>query len=166
MTVMPQPPGSPTGGGRTAREIEDLERVQVFEDSDRLSVGQYPRVRNISAGHFYQRVPRAVTPAVPEYVTVPLPGSFSAGTELLVTISKWNLLWEAAQFRRRVFAEDELPEPLREVADRGDVNLMFVPRTDSRYYEYAPLYHLLSRSQAERHGLPLLRAASGQSPHG
>ena len=72
-------------------------------------------------------------------------------------IAKWNLLWEAAQFRRRVFAEDELPAQLREVADRGDVNVVFVPRTHGRYYEYAPLFHLLSRSQAERHGLPLLR---------
>jgi len=51
---------------------------------------------------------------------------------------------------------------LRKVADQGDVNVVFVPRTATRYYEYSPLFHLLSRSQAERHGLPLLRA--GQWP--
>jgi len=37
------------------------------------------------------------------------------------------------------------------------VNVAFVPRTASRYYEYAPLFHLLPRSTVERHGLPLLR---------
>ena len=36
--------------------------------------------------------------------------------------------------------------------------MTFVPRTATRYYEYAPLYHLLSRSQAERHSLPLVCA--------
>jgi len=74
-----------------------------------------------------------------------------------VAIAEWNLLWEAAQFRRRFFAEDQVPAELREIADRGDVNVVFVPRTASRYYEYAQLFHLLSRSQAQRHGLPLLR---------
>jgi hypothetical protein len=52
---------------------------------------------------------------------------------------------------------------LREIADRGDVNIVFVPRTASRYYEYAPLFHLLPRAAIERHGLPLLR--SGQWPY-
>jgi hypothetical protein len=36
-----------------------------------------------------------------------------------VAMARWNLLWEAAQFRRRVFAEDEPPAELREVADCG-----------------------------------------------
>jgi hypothetical protein len=37
------------------------------------------------------------------------------------------------------------------------VNVVHAPRIASRYYEYAPLFHLLSRSQAQRHWLPLLR---------
>ena len=159
MTVMTQRPVPPAPGDPelAAGEIDDFERGEVFEDPGRLSADQYPRVRNVSAGHFYKRVPRALAPVLPEYVTVPVPGSYSDSTELLVAMAKWNLLWEAAQFRRRVFAEDELPAQLREVADRGDVNVVFVPRTHGRYYEYAPLFHLLSRSQAERHRLPLLR---------
>jgi hypothetical protein len=76
---------------------------------------------------------------------------------MLLAIAKWNMPWEAAQFRRRFFAEDEFPPELREVADRGDVNVVFVPRTAVRYYEYAPLFHLLSRAQAERHGLRPMR---------
>jgi hypothetical protein len=30
------------------------------------------------------------------------------------------MLWEAAQFRRRFFGEDDLPTERRKVADRGD----------------------------------------------
>jgi hypothetical protein len=159
MTVMTQQSVPSSSGDRepAVGEIDDFERGEVFEDPGRLSSDQYPRVRNVSAGHMYKRVPRALAPVLPEYVTVPLAGSRSESTELLVAIASWNLLWEAAQFRRRVFAEDELPARLREVADRDDVNVVFVPRTVGRYYEYAPLFHLLSRSQAERHGLPLLR---------
>jgi hypothetical protein len=88
-------------------------------------------------------------------VTLPLERrAFNDGH--MVAIAKWNLLWESAQFRRRYFDENELPPELAEIADCGDVNLVFVPRTATRYYEYAPLYHLLSRSQALRHGLPLV----------
>ncbi len=77
-------------------------------------------------------------------------------------VSTWNLLWEAAQFRRRYFGEDDLPAPMYHIADRGDVNVVFVPRTRSRYYEYAPLFHLLTRDALQRHGLPLMRG--GQWP--
>lgn len=40
--------------------------------------------------------------------------------------------------------------------------MVFVPRTESRYFEHAPLLHLLPRATLERFGLPLLRA--GQWP--
>lgn len=62
----------------------------------------------------------------------------------------------------RFFDEDELPPPMARIADQGDVNVVFVPRTGSRYHEYAPLFHVLPRSALERHGLPLL--ACGQWP--
>ncbi len=78
------------------------------------------------------------------------------------TVSQWNMLWEAGQFRRRYFDEEDLPAPLRRVTERGDVNVIFLPRTRTRYYEYAPLFHLLPRAALKRHGLPLLRA--GQWP--
>ena len=62
-----------------------------------------------------------------------------------------------------MFSEEQLPLPLREIADRGDVNVVFVPKTASRYYEYSPLFHLLPGSTVKRYGLPLLR--SGQWPY-
>ena len=108
------------------------------------------------------RVARALEPVPPEYVTLPLEGNISDSGHL-VAVAKWNLLWESAQFRRRYFDEDELSAEVAQIADRGDVNVTFVPRTSTRYYEYAPIYHLLSRSQAERHSLPLIRG--GIWPH-
>ncbi|MDG9674816.1 sigma-70 family RNA polymerase sigma factor [Micromonospora sp. DH14] len=124
----------------------------------------YPRLWNMSAGHLVRGVIRAEDPLRPEYVAVPLrPGLWDeASLKLSLAITKWNLLWEASQFRRRFFDDEELPAPLYKIADQGDVNVIFVPRTESRYHEYAPLFHLLSRTAAQRHGLPLLKR--GQWP--
>jgi DNA-directed RNA polymerase specialized sigma24 family protein len=135
---------------------EDRSYHPFFADPDDLTAETYPHLRNVSAGHMFKRLVRALKPAPPEYVTLPLErqGSFRDGH--MVAIATWNLLWESAQFRRRYFDEDELPPEIGEIADQGDVNVVFVPRTTTRYYEYAPLYHLLSRSQAQRHGLPLV----------
>jgi hypothetical protein len=76
-----------------------------------------------------------------------------------VAVAERNLLWEATQFRRRFFSEDDLEPAIREVSDRGDVNAVFVPRTASRYHEYAPLFHLLPYQAVQRHGLPPVRCA-------
>jgi hypothetical protein len=143
----------------TPQEIEVLQRDELFADPGELSADDYPRARNISGAFMFRRVVRALAPVPPEYVTIPLPGHGPGATDLFLAIAKWNMLWEAAQFRRRFFSEDEFPPELREVADRGDVNVVFVPRTAARYYEYAPLFHLLSRAQAERHGLRPMRLA-------
>jgi hypothetical protein len=140
----------------TEAEIEAFERDNFLEEPG-VSADEYPRLWNVSAGMMYQRVLRALEPSPPEYVTVPLPRWSQADVELGVAIAQWNMLWEAAQYRRRIFSEEQLPLPLREIADRGDVNVVFVPKTASRYYEYAPLFHLLPRVAVERHGLPLLR---------
>jgi hypothetical protein len=60
-------------------------------------------------------------PGPPEYVTVCLP--HVDRDEATVAIAMWNMLWEVAQFRRRLFSADELPPELSKVADRGDVNV-------------------------------------------
>jgi hypothetical protein len=145
----------------TEAEIEAFERDDLLEDPA-VSADQYPRLWNISAGMLYERVLRTLEPTPPEYVTVPLPRWRHTDVELSLAITEWNVMWEAAQYRRRIFPEERLPLQLREIADRGDVNVVFVPRTASRYYEYAPLFHLLPRSTVARHGLPLLRG--GQWP--
>ncbi|QQM22014.1 sigma-70 family RNA polymerase sigma factor [Rhodococcus sp. P-2] len=143
----------------TAAEIEAWQREELFIPADETTVGTYPRISNMSAGFIYNGIIRPEQPETPEYVTIPMK---SSSVELDVAVSRWNMLWESAQFRRRFFDSDELPGKLGELAELGDVNLLLVPRTATRYFEYAPLLHLLSRRTLEHFGLPLLRM--GQWP--
>ncbi|ACZ83731.1 hypothetical protein Sros_0708 [Streptosporangium roseum DSM 43021] len=147
----------------TAEEIEAFQREDFFAPLS-ASADEYPRAWNQSAAFIYKRIVRPLAPAPPEYVTLPLLGAGIGERQwdVPLAIAKWNMLWEAAQFRRRFFSEEEIPGAMREIADRGDVNVVFVPRTTTRYYEYLPLFHLLSHSTLERYGLPLLRG--GQWP--
>lgn len=143
----------------TAAEIEAWQREQLFIPAGETTVDAYPRMTNISAGFMYHGIIRPELADRPEYVTIPM----KAGSEELdLAVSRWNMLWESAQFRRRFFDSDELPDELGELAELGDVNLILVPRTATRYFEYAPLLHLLSRRTLEHFGLPLLR--TGQWP--
>lgn len=50
-----------------------------------------------------------------------------------LAVAEWNMLWEAGQFRRRFFDDENLTVDLRRIADRGDHNVIFVPHTRSRY---------------------------------
>ncbi len=125
------------------------------ENSEQASPENFPRCWNMSAGIMYNAVLRAHEPLPPEYVSLPLFGS-KTDLEMVGALAQWNLLWEAAQFRRRIFDEEELPPAIRAVADRGDHNVIFVPRTRSRYYEYLPLMHLIPKAILKRYGLPLL----------
>jgi hypothetical protein len=117
----------------TAAEIEALQREQFYADPEAVTTELYPRATNLSAGHLYRRVIRPLAPVPPEYLTLPLPRiRDEEGVRLDVMVAQWNLLWEAAQLRRRFFAKDDLPPVMYQVADRGDVNVVFVPRTDTR----------------------------------
>lgn len=124
-----------------------------------ISPELYPRLSSMSAAFLYDGIVRPVVAAPPEYVALRLDLRDAKST---VEVSQWNILWEAAQFRRRYFDEDDLSAPLRKIAELGDVNVSIVPRTASRYYEYAPLMHLLPVKTLDAFGLPLLRA--GQWP--
>jgi hypothetical protein len=136
-------------------------RDQTFlpADDEMADPGMHPALRNISAGMVYAAVLRAEHPDPAEYVTIPSVdyGRGEQHRELDLAVAMWNMQWEAAQFRRWVFDEDELPAPIAKLADQGDINLMFVPRTRSRYFEHTPLFHLLPAATLKRHGLPMLR---------
>lgn len=136
---------------------------------------RYPRMWNLSAGMaFFRAIIRPDVPQRPEFVPVVVPTGISehdTTNARIFTIARWNSLWEAAQYRRRFFSDDtdpeasdwqRLPADLARIADLGDNNIVFIPRTESRYYDYAPLFHLLPRATLDRFGLPLLHA--GQWP--
>jgi hypothetical protein len=138
-------------------------RSDVLLPEDEADPDEFPRLHNISAAHFYKAIVRPAVPEPPIYVTLTeLVHPCLAGPGAAVAVAEWNMLWEAAQYRRRFFDLGELPAQMARIADLGDVNVVFVPRTRSRYHEYAPLLHLLPRRVLLRFGLPLLRG--GQWP--
>ena len=152
----------------TPAEIESWEREAVFAREEQTTAEEFPRLWNVSVGFTKRAIVRPRIPQPPEYVTITMsrPRSREDDESLRrsLAVHEWNQLWEAAQFRRRFFDENDLTPNLAKIADRGDFNIILVPRTQSRYYEYAPLYHLLDRSTCERFGLPLL--GRGQWPFG
>jgi hypothetical protein len=138
-------------------------RSDVLLPEDEADPDEFPRLHNISAAHFYKAIVRPAVPEPPIYVTLTeLVHPCLAGPGAAVAVAEWNMLWEAAQYRRRFFDLGELSAQMARIADLGDVNVVFVPRTRSRYHEYAPLLHLLPRRVLLRFGLPLLRG--GQWP--
>jgi hypothetical protein len=143
----------------TPEEIEAWEREHVYASAEHSTDEMFPRLWNVSAGFLKRAIIRPLAPEPPEYVTIHLPAariSVDDSIRRRVAVAEWNQLWEVAQFRRRFFDDEELPADLARIADRGDFNIILVPRTASRFYEYAPLYHLLDRATCERFGLPLL----------
>jgi len=148
----------------TSEEAEALRGEWVFASGDKAEPDTYPRMRNISAGFMYRAVIRASDPDPTEYVTLDMGHALGSDSSLRLanSVSSWNMQWEAGQYRRRVFDEEDLPPQLARIADRGDFNVLFVPRTSTRYHEYAPLFHLLPARTLRRFGLPQLHA--GQWP--
>ena len=144
----------------TPEERAQWERENTFIEQERSGPEQHPRLFNLSVGLMYQAVMRAEVPDRPEYVTItPLDEEHKLSNAAdFVALWKWNAMWESAQFRRRYFDEDELTPEMARIADLGDRNIVFVPRTQARYQEYAPIYHLLPRRTLERFNLPLLHA--------
>lgn len=149
----------------TAAEVEQFRHERVFASAQHSAPDMYPRMTNLSAGFFMRAIVRPFELARPEYLTIAMPVEDRDEPTLKqhLAVAKWNLLWEAGQFRRRFLDDDDSHPELERIADRGDLNIIFVPRTPTRYYEYAPLFHLLSRRTAEHFGLPLLKA--GQWPY-
>lgn len=125
----------------------------IDPDGDWGQPDEYPRLRIMSAAFMYKAMVRPDVPDPAEYVTI---RTRPFSVELEVAVAQWNMRWEAAQFRRRMVDGDELPGVVGEIAEQGDRNIVFVPRTRSRYYEHAPLLHLLPRSAVEHHGLPMI----------
>lgn len=142
----------------TAAEIEAWQRDAVLLRADEATPDEHPSLYNLSAGMMFGGMIRPIRPEPPDYVSIEVEPSL----ELTGQVGMWNMLWEAAQFRRRFFTEEHLPGWLARLADLGDINTIMVPRTPSHYFEYEALFHLLPKATLDRFGLPLLRR--GQWP--
>lgn len=117
----------------------------------------------MSAGFFYNVLPKPDAPSPAEYVYIPLRAlSRDETLSTEVMIAQWNLAWEAAQLRSALFRREETPPLIRRVIDLApeDANIVFLPGTKTRYLEYAPLYHLVPARVLKTERLPLLAAAN------
>jgi hypothetical protein len=141
----------------TAEEVEKFHRDSLIIPTGEIDPNDFPRLSNMSAGFLYQAIIRPQVPERPEYVALRMGHD---ALEMASAVGMWNMVWESAQIRRRYFDMDNLPKPMQRIADLGDVNVSFVARTKSRYFEYAPLVHLLPQATLERFGIPLLRAGT------
>ena len=92
----------------TAPEVLEWRRDDVLLPEAEANTEEFPSLRNISAGFIFGGVVRPLEPAPPEYVTLSMR---PASDREFVALAQWNMLWEAAQFRRRFFDLDDLPEP-------------------------------------------------------
>jgi hypothetical protein len=144
----------------SAAEIEAWQRKETFLPADDATQDTYPSLYNTSTGMMSDGLIRPVEPQRPDYVAIDIEHS---RLDLAGQVGMWNLLWEAGQFRRRFFDENEMPASIAKIADLGDINMILVPRTESHYFEYEPLFHLLPKATLDRFGLPLLRR--GQWPY-
>jgi len=143
----------------TAAKIEARQREETFVPANEATPDDYPSLYNVSAGILFDGVIRPVEPELPDYVAIEMD---QPDLQMAGQVGMWNMLWEAGQFRRRFFDEGDLPDPIAKLADLGDINTILVPRTESHYFEYEALFHLLPKATLDRFGLPLLRR--GQWP--
>lgn len=138
-----------TDGDRvpTPAETREWQRENTFLPSDEATPDTYPAVYNMSAGMMFGGVIRPVDPQPPDYVAIQMDQS---NPEIGGQVGMWNMLWEAGQCRRRFFNESTMPPQIAKIADLGDINTIFVPRTVSRYFEYSTLFHILPRATVEK----------------
>src|SRR4051794_10111549 len=105
------------------RADDDDFRPLLDPRDERAAPDTHPRLGNMSAAFMVKAVVRAENRTRPEYVPVPVPVRLGiwdeANLKLSLAISRWNLLWEAAQFRRGFFDDEELPPQLYNIADQG-----------------------------------------------
>jgi hypothetical protein len=99
---------------------DDRYEVMLHPDDEMAGPEWYPRLMNMSGACMFRAVIRPDIPMSPEYVTIPMRATDQDArlTKQLV-VSKWNLLWEAAQYRRRFFTDDECPPETLKIIDQG-----------------------------------------------
>jgi hypothetical protein len=123
---------------------------------EELAPERFPQLSTLSSAFFYDFMPVAKEPELPEVVFVPT--SEKTRLETIGTMASWNFLWEAAQYRKEVFENsrraDETPELARWINALPNTNAYLIPETPSKYDAYAPLFHLLPKKVVDRFGLP------------
>jgi len=141
-------------------QFDEQEFIQShLATGEELTPGRFPQLSTLSSAFFYDFVPVAKEPEVPEVVFVPT--SENTRLEAIGTMASWNFLWEAAQYRKEAFENnrraDETPELARWINALPNTNAYLTPETPSKYDAYAPLFHLLPKKVVDRFGLPSVK---------
>lgn len=115
---------------------------------------------------------RPDVPERPEFVSIrcrhelqPIPMHTVSGS---FAVARWNALWESAQFRRRFFhdgtdSDNRLPADPARIVEIGDRNIVFIPRTETRDYDYAPPSTCSPARLSTDSGCQCCAAGSGRS---
>src|SRR5687768_9211486 len=90
----------------------------------------FPELRTMSAGPLYRFVPVPDDePAPPEYVYLePPPRRARWESKFFVTLTNWNVLWEAGSITPEAITPKWFPRRLRWLLKVRDRNLRLVPR--------------------------------------
>jgi hypothetical protein len=146
-------------GSSSITDIEIWESNLITEEE--ITSENYPLLYNLSSALMYQFLPRPLTSKPPEYVHIPMSNLDNVDSSDLF-ISNWNLAWESAQIRYKIFEQD-IPKSLRWLENFKDKNIYLIPGGENKYYAYLPIYHLLPYKLLKKFDLPLLR--KGNWPH-
>jgi hypothetical protein len=142
------------------QQFDEQEFIQShLATGEELASDRFPQLSTLSSAFFYDFVPVAREPELPEVVFVPT--TEDTRLETIGTMASWNFLWEAAQYRKEAFENmrraDETPELARWINALPNANAYLIPETPSKYDAYAPLFHLLPQKMVDRFGLPSLK---------
>lgn len=137
------------------RHPEDRVGVSFALDAD-LNPEDFPTLYNLSAGFMFKGLPVPQTQRPPECVYLPVGSSGSHDLETHVAMAEWNRAWMSGHLRHDVLGAT-LPKPLKWLKHHPETNFYLLPRTRERYFEFAPLYHMLPFKVLQRFGLPLLK---------
>jgi hypothetical protein len=121
---------------------------------DNLNPDIFPELFNMSAAFFFQFIPCPKETLLPEFIYVPVDPEGKLGhklsTEIQVTISEWNTLWEAGHLRSEFFRES-LPKEISWIKKYKGSNFYLLPDAGKNKYDaYQPLYHNIAESNIEK----------------
>lgn len=143
---------------KIARMDNDLHMNLIAHGED-LVTENYPVLHNISSAFLFRFIFVPKDRVSPEYVYVKWENGITDNTDAKykVSISQWNIAWEAGQIRHDMF-ENDLPEKLKWITNYRDSNIYLLPEGSfHRYNSYSPLFHLLPAKVLREYQLPLLK---------